>query len=389
MTQVEQHNESLRQDQDHTHDNGEHHDHKLVVLPAEPPASRWLTPQYVLLYFVLGVILVWILSGFYQVGVGEVAVVERLGQYEMLPGNKHALLMEAGLHYHIPWPIDTVHIVPLEREHLLEVSDFHSAPTAYAGMEKQLLRLGYPKRLITAIFNPYLITGDKNILHARVAVQYQISHPLQYILAVYQPPNEKPNQAWNEVMSLLTDRELIHKLAYATVDEALYSGKTLLDQELYDPVKPKAGLQRLVSKLKLGAQVERVELKYIHWPSTVNQAFSAVLNARQQKNQDHQNAKKHYNQLVILAKGEAQAILNQAQAQAASIVDEAQGEATAFSQVFAQYQQNPRVITLKLLNDTLSNVMNNVSRVFFVQPHQQIILSMPPPPRKVNVQSAQ
>jgi membrane protease subunit HflK len=141
--------------------------------------------------------------------------------------------------------------------------------------------------------------------------------------------------------------------------------------------------------LKLGAQVERVELKYIHWPSAVNQAFSAVLNARQQKNQAHQNAKKQYNQLVILAKGEAQAILNQAQASAASTVDEAQGEANAFSQIFTQYKQNPRVITLKLLNDTLSNVMNNVGRVFFVQPHQQIILSMPPPPRKVNVQSMQ
>ena len=383
MTQVDQYNES------HMHDHDHDHDHELTVLPSETPASRWVSPQFALIYFVIGVIIVWILSGFYQVGVGEVAVVERLGQYEMLPGGKHALLMEAGLHYHIPWPIDTVHIVPLEREHLLEVDNFHSSPVAYADLEKAYLRLGYPKRLLNAIFNPYLITGDKNILHARVAVQYQISHPLQYILAVYQPPGGLPNQAWNEVMSLLTDRELIHKLAYATVDEALYSGKTQVEQEIYDPVKPQAGLQRLVSKLKLGAQVERVELKYIHWPSAVNEAFSAVLNARQQKNQDHQDAKKQYNQLVILANAQAQTILNQAQAKAASTIDEAQGEANAFSQILAQYKQNPRVITLKLLNDTLSSVMNNVGRVFFVQPHQQILLSMPPPPRKINAPSAQ
>ncbi len=385
MTQVDINQESHTHDDHHEHP----HDNQLPVLPSEAPASRWLSPQFVLLYFAGGLILVWILSGFYQVGVGEVAVVERLGQYEMLPGGKHALLMEAGLHYHIPWPIDTVHIVPLEREHLLEVNNFNSSPAAYADLEKAYLRQGYSKRVLDAIFNPYLITGDKNILHARVAVQYQISHPLQYILAVYQPPGGLPNQAWNKVMSLLTDRELIHKLAYATVDEALYSGKTEVEQELYDPVKPQAGLQRLVSKLKLGAQVARVELKYIHWPSAVNEAFSAVLNARQQKNQDHQDAKKHYNQLVILANAQAQTILNQAQAKAASTIDEAQGEANAFSQIFAQYQRNPRVITLKLLNDTLSNVMNNVGRVFFVQPHQQIILSMPPPPRKVNAPSAQ
>ncbi len=381
MTQVDEHHNS------HTHDHP--HDLELNVLPSEAPTSRWTSPQFVLLYFVIGIVIVWILSGFYQVGVGEVAVVERLGQYEMLPGGKHALLMEAGLHYHIPWPIDTVHIVPLEREHLLEVSDFNSSPAASANLEKVYLRRGYSKRLLNAIFNPYLITGDKNILHARVAVQYQISHPLQFILAVYQPPGGLPNQAWDKVMSLLTDRELIHKLAYATVDEALYNGKTQLEQELYDPVKPTAGLQRLVGKLNLGAQVERVELKYIHWPSAVNAAFSAVLNARQQKNQYHQDAKKQYNQLVILAKAQAQTILNQAQAKAATTVDEAQGEANAFSQVFAQYKQNPRVITLKLLNDTLSNVMNNVGRVFFVQPRQQIILSMPPPPKKVNIQSAQ
>ncbi len=128
MTQVDEYNES------HVHDHD--HDHELTVLPSETPASRWVSPQFALIYFVIGVIIVWILSGFYQVGVGEVAVVERLGQYEMLPGGKHALLMEAGLHYHIPWPIDTVHIVPLEREHLLEVDNFHSSPVAYADLEK-------------------------------------------------------------------------------------------------------------------------------------------------------------------------------------------------------------------------------------------------------------
>ena len=357
----------------------------------EPPAAddksalaRWTSAQRVLVYFFIGVVAIWLLSGIYKVGAGEVALVERMGQFLTLPDGK-PLQMEAGLHYHIPWPVDHVYIVPLEREQLLTVADFDASPASYEKTIKMWMRAGYSRQLIDAILNPYLITGDENVLHAKIAVQYRISNPLEYLTSVYQPRNLPPGQGRLNVLRLLASHELILKLAGSTVNEALYSGKQKLEMELFNPLRPQRELQAPIDKLGLGVQVQKVLLEYVHWPSAVDLAFTAVLNARQQESTEIQNAMKIATRLTTLAQGRAQAILHQANAAARQRVNQVQGEAREFSLLYAQYLKHPRVITLKLLSDTLGGVMRGASRVFFVQPHQQILLSLPPPARKIIV----
>ncbi len=352
-----------------------------------PPANRWLSAQYALVYFFLGVVLVWILSGWYKVGHGEVALVQRLGQYLTGPDGKPEL-MEAGLHYHLPWPVDRVYIVPLSRAALLPITDFNTSPASYEQRRKQLMRAGKPRQVVDAIYNPYLITGDQNILHAQIAVQYEISHPFAYLTSVYQPPNLAPGAGRLNVLRLLTDHQLIRKMAAANVEEALYSGHQKLESEIFSVTRPHRGLQAPIDALGLGVQIQSVSLKSVRWPKAVDQAFSAVLNARQREDREIQDAKKTANTLTTLATGEAEAVVRKAKAAARRRVNEAQGESQAFSQIYAQYRVNPRVITLKLLSDALGGVMRHVDRVFFVQPGQQILLSLPPPKKKIVVPTA-
>ncbi len=345
--------------------------------------SRWFSAQYTLIYFLIGVIIIWILSGFYQVGAGEVGVVERLGQYLTLPSGQPELA-EPGLHYHLPWPIDRIHIIPLNHEHLLEVADFDAPPTTYASLKKKYMRQGIPRREVDAIFDPYLITGDKNILHAKISVQYEINNPMEYLLAVYQPPHELRGSARDATIRMLASHELISELAHDKVDQALYN-KLVVQQQLssQNPAND-GGLQAAVNKAKLGITIKRVQLEYVHWPRAVNAAFTAALTDRQEEALVVQDALRRADTAETEALGKAQAIVSTAKAAANRTVSQASAEAQKFESAYRQYQKHPRVISLKIIADTLGKVMQNARRVFFVQPGQRMLLSLPPPPKKAS-----
>lgn len=358
----------------------------LTVLPEEPRGSGgnpWFSAQYTLIYFLIGVLVIWILSGFYQVGFGEVGVVERLGQYLTIPDGQPEL-SEPGLHYHLPWPIDKVHIIPLNREHLLEVADFDTSPASYANMRKKYMRQGIPRRVVDAIFNPYLITGDKNILHAKISVQYEISNPMQYLLAVYQPVNEPRGSARDAAIRMLASHQLISQMAHDTVDEALYNKLVVQQQLSSQNANDHGGLQSAISAVKMGITIKRVQLEYVHWPRAVNTAFTAAFTDRQDEALAIQDALRQSDTAITEAQGQAQAIVSSAQAQASRTISEASAEAQKFTSVYRQYVKHPRVITLKLIADTLGKVMQNARRVFFVQPGQRMLLSLPPPPKKAS-----
>ena len=71
---------------------------------------------------ILGVILfLWIISGFYQVQSSEQGIVLRLGEY--------VRKTDAGLHYHLPYPIEEIFIVDVTKERSINLgvtdSDFN------------------------------------------------------------------------------------------------------------------------------------------------------------------------------------------------------------------------------------------------------------------------
>ena len=357
---------------------------ELPILSDDEPGQPqgWLSAQRVLAYFVIGVIIVWLLSGFYEVGVGDVAVVERLGQY-ITTGHGHTRLFEPGLNYHLPWPIDKDYIIPLRQEHLLEVQDFDTSPASYLAIKKLWLREGRSLRVFDAIFDPYVITGDKNVLHVRIAIQYRIDNPVDYLTSVYQAPGAQPNAGRINLIRALAAHVLIRKIASATVDQALYSGKAELERRLYSGMRPNSGMQAPMNQLGLGIQVKKVLLEYVHWPAAVDSAFNQVLTARQKAAAEVQNALQQANHNTTVAQGQAQAILNRAESRANRVVQEATGQMQEFSAIYAQYRKNPRVISLKLLSDALSRVMGSVARVFIVQPRQRLVLTLPAPHRRI------
>lgn len=270
-----------------------------------PPTSGWLSAQRILLYFVLLIALVWLGSGFYQVGAGDVGVVERLGQY-VAYGNGKPVLEQPGLHYHLPWPIDRVYMVPLLREQILEVNNFNRQPASYIALKRIFLR--DPRNTaqdFDAIFDPYVITGDENVLHMQIAVHFHISDPVAWLTHVYEPPGDTSDSGELALLQMLAARDLIHQMAHTTVDAALYGGKAQIQTELFNPAQPQQGMQAAFDRLGLGVQLERVQIDYVHWPMAADQAFNAVLNDRQQAQANIERATTEANHLTIYAQSHA------------------------------------------------------------------------------------
>lgn len=109
--------------------------------------------------------------------------------------------------------------------------------------------------------------------------------------------------------------------------------------ELQDNVRSR--MQGILDAYHAGVQVLGVEIKKADPPAKVADAFQEVNNAQQ----------------------DAQKYVNQAQGFAQQRIAQAQGDASAFDQVYAQYEQAPAVTRRRLYYETMEKVLSNNEKV--------------------------
>src|ERR1044071_4056236 len=131
-------------------------------LPAQPQITeRTWSPRRI----VAGLIALWILSGIYVVQPEQQAVVTRFGavrEKRVLPG----------IHYALPWPVDSVTKLKVQQLQRLVVGG--DVPDGVLGRTNQLAS--------------QFITGDQNIINMRVVVQYSVGEPAEYLFRAQDVP---------------------------------------------------------------------------------------------------------------------------------------------------------------------------------------------------------
>lgn len=108
----------------------------------------------------LAVLALWILSGVFLVQPDQQAVVTRFGavtEARVLPG----------IHYAMPWPIDSVTKLKVQQTQRLVIGG--DIPDAVLGRSNPLAS--------------QFITGDQNIINMRVVVQYSVGVPAEYLFS--------------------------------------------------------------------------------------------------------------------------------------------------------------------------------------------------------------
>jgi len=268
------------------------------------------------------VLLVGCFSSFYTVNPEAVAVVKRFGKFKEIA--------DPGLHFKIPFGVDTATIVPVRRQLKLEFG----FKTPGATNPYQASREPDEER--------DMVTGDLNAAQVEWIVQYVISSPKDYLFNI---------RSTETTLRDLTESVMCEVIGDRTVDEVLTIGRAEIENET---------LRRLIALTKefnMGLRVEQIQLKNVHPPAPVQRSFDEVNRAQQEREQMVNEANGEYNRVIPKAKGLADQRVSGAQGYAIQRVNEAQGDVARFKELLVQYDKAPAITKRRLYLETMNEVL--------------------------------
>ena len=278
--------------------------------------------RYLLYLPVLIVLLVGTFTSFYTVNPEAVAVVKRFGKFKEVA--------DPGLHFKIPFGVDTATIVPIRRQLKLEFG----FTTPGATNPYQASREPDEER--------DMVTGDLNAAQVEWIVQYVIASPKDYLFNI---------RTTETTLRDLTESVMCEVIGDRTVDEVLTIGRAEIENET---------LRRLVDLAKefnMGLRVEQIQLKNVHPPAPVQRSFDEVNRAQQEREQMINEANGEYNRVIPKAKGLADQRVSGAQGYAIQRVNEAQGDVARFKELLIQYDKAPAITKQRLYLETMNEVL--------------------------------
>jgi modulator of FtsH protease HflK len=294
-------------------------------------------------YIVLGIIgFALLFTSWFTVEPEEVGVILRLGKYS------HTVT--PGLHFKIPFNIDSVYKVPVERQLKVEFG----FRTVKAGINTEYSQRDFQDESI-------MLTGDLNAAEIEWITQYRINDPFKFLFRVRnaEPTFRDINEA--VMREVVGDR---------TVNEVLTIGR----QEIATTVTQK--LQELCNQYETGIKVEQVVLQDVNPPESVKPAFNEVNEAQQEREKLINQAHSEYNRVIPKARGEAARTIEVAKGYALERVNQAKGEASRFNDIFREYSRAPQVTRQRIYLETMNTVMGNVGRKLITDENSAGILPL-------------
>ncbi|MCL0041415.1 SPFH domain-containing protein, partial [Dehalococcoidia bacterium] len=150
-------------------------------------------PVKPIVWIAIGIVVVlWLASGIYTVGPGEVGVVRQFGRF--------VAQTAPGLNYRLPWPIQRVDVV--------DVRSVRRAEIGYR-MEEEPGRPAEPRRIPE---ESLMLTGDKNIAEVQILVLYQVKDAPTYLFRAEAP---------EEALRVNTEVALRSVIGNMTIDQAM------------------------------------------------------------------------------------------------------------------------------------------------------------------------
>ncbi|MGD9487387.1 MAG: FtsH protease activity modulator HflK [Calditrichaceae bacterium] len=276
---------------------------------------------------VIGLLVVFFFfSTWFTIEPEEIGVVLRFGKYTRA--------VEPGLNFKLPFGIETVFKVPVERQ-LKHEFGFR---TSEAGIRSEYSTRDYREESL-------MLTGDLNSAEVEWIVQYRISDPYKFLFKV-----RNANQTFRDINEAVM-REIVGD---RTVNEVLTVGR----QEIATSVEVK--VQELCDQYDTGIKVEQVVLQDVNPPDEVKPSFNEVNEAQQEREKLINQARSEYNKIIPKASGEAQRMIEEAHGYALERVNQAKGDAARFSALYREYAKAKEVTRQRMYLETLSDVLSKV-----------------------------
>jgi membrane protease subunit HflK len=303
------------------------------------------------------IVLLYLASGLFTVGVGEVGLATRFGRLAGPP-------LGPGLHLRWPWPIGEHRVIQRDRVRRIEVG-FRSAgrdlPVEERGFGKQGLTLvgpGFPVPPAGAVSfwfqkekvvnESFLLTGDENIVDVAFTAQYRVEDPVAYTYGVADP---------EVVVRSVTIAALRAAVATMTVDSLYTTSRRTVEQAV------ERAAQEVLDGYGIGVRLTGVNLLSVHAPDEVHAAFRDVASAQEDKILITDRATTFAQEAVNLAEGEAAAMIEGARAFREQKILEAEGDALAFRLREREYRRAPDVTRFRLYLEALEEVLPSPQKI--------------------------
>ncbi|MFA5523107.1 MAG: FtsH protease activity modulator HflK [Tissierellales bacterium] len=253
-------------------------------------------------------------SSFYTVDQTEYAVLTTFGR----PSNE---IVESGLKFKLPYPIQKVHKLSKET--------FSLTLGYMESGEKMQINEAESK----------MITGDENIVLADLEVQWKIVDPIAFMFNTSDPKT---------ILYNATSSSLRSVIGSSTVDDALTDGRTKIINDIRE------NLIELTNHYALGISIINVNLQDVDLPTQeVDAAFKSVTDAREERITKINEANKYRNEKINQVEGEQAAITSKAEGEKISKVEKAKGDVAQFNAIYSEYKNNPDTTRHRLIIEAL------------------------------------
>lgn len=268
-------------------------------------------------------VVLWVLSGFYQVDEAERGVVMQFGAF-------HEITLP-GLHWHVPYPIQRA-----EKVNVAQVESFtHSTR---------------------------MLTADENIVSVDLRVQFRRADARAFLFNVRAP---------EETLGEVTETAIREVVGKSTLDFVLTEGRAEVAERTREII------QATLDSYGAGLEITSVNLEDSNFPSQVEAAVQDAIKAREDRERLALEAEAYANDVVPRARGNAARLVESAEAYRAQVVAEAEGESDRFLALLTEYQQAPDVTRQRLYFETIEQVLGGASKVILDAQGSGTLLYLP------------
>ena len=353
-------------------------------------------------------VIVFLASGFSTIASDEEAIVLRFGK---IRGVGKERILGPGLHWVLPYPIDEIVKIPVEKKVNLAINSFwyfQTGPEIMSGTKRQVP----PSQPLNPVRDGYCITrsekqsadiagvdgSDYNIIHSKWQLTYQIVDPESFFKNVF-VGDVKPGQDYfdvitksiNPLLKAVFDDAVVTTMVHYSIDKALSSHGKIRDDVV------KLMQQKLSRQMNSGIKVVSVQLIEMKPPRQVDQAFQDLSKASQKKEKtiseartyaentlneaagsvarelfaalhDETISEKEKELLWSRAAGAAQAKIARARAYATKVVEEAEADAGYLEKILPEYRKRPELVIQKIHRDAIVYVLEKADKKIMIQP---------------------
>lgn len=286
-------------------------------------------------YFLILVIVILVgifFSGVRRVESGNVALVLRFGK--LVGATPEEQVREPGLLFSFPYMIDEVVVVPT------------------GNVIEQTVTTHFTEDGTKTAEGGYVVTGDQNIAVISASVKYVVSDPVAYALNVRNLP---------DILNAAVSSAMINEAARVGVDRLLTDGKDAYADAVLTRTAEK------LSRIGAGITLTTLELTKVGMPGEVRTTYDRVNSATVEAATILERAAQYRENLLPMARAEANATVNAANSKRSRSVAAANADLAEFWGVLDEYNTDADVVRTRLYAAKTETLMNRIGKIRVVQ----------------------